>query len=88
MAFQHPTLEAKGTITPETHGRRKARRKEYFNPYSIITQNKQHREFEYGWKDEMSKINPDQVTTRTKHPALAVLILGILLVGLFYWAFM
>jgi len=85
MAFEHPEPENKGNITPETHGKRQARRNMHHNPYSMVTQKVQHREFEYGWKEEMHKLNPNQVITRTNRPALVVLILGILLSGLFYW---
>ena len=85
MVFQHPNPEPKEKISAETHGRRQAIKGRYFNPYSIASQNKMHREFEYGWQEENRKINPDQVTTRTKYPQLAVLILGIILAGAIYW---
>ena len=76
-----------GTTAAYQEGQKQATKGRYFNPYSIATQRQQHNDFEAGWKSKQVEMHPDEVITRTKNPQLGVLILGILLAALMYFAF-
>lgn len=78
---------ASGTISAYEEGQNQASKGRYFNPYSIISQRQLHNDFEAGWKSKQVEMHPDEVITRTKNPQLGVLILGILLAALMYFAF-
>ena len=86
MVFEYPKNEGENRVTPYIQGQRVAEKgRIYFNPYSMITQRRFYNEFEDGWRTKQRELNPGQVTTRTKYPQLAVLILGLILAGVFYW---
>lgn len=87
MVFEHPKNEGANKVTPYIEGQRAATKGRYFNPYSFFSQRQWHNDFEAGWKNKQGEMHPNQVTTRTKNPQRAVLILGILLAALMYFVF-
>jgi len=88
MVFEHPTNQGENRVTPYIKGQRQAEKgRDYFNPYSFVSQRQLFNDFESGWRNKQRELNPGQVTTRTKYPQLVVLILGIIASIVFYYAF-
>ena len=90
MVFEHPRNEGENRVTPYIQGQRQAEKgRTYFNPYSMVTQRQLFNDFEAGWRETQRRLHPDKIVTRTKYPQLAVLILGLILAGIFYyWNYM
>ena len=88
MVFQSAEIqEERKAVTPFIEGQRAVeRRGRYFNPYSKVTQAESYRQFDYGWKYQISKMDSEEPANESKFPALAVLILGVILVIVIWWA--
>jgi hypothetical protein len=93
MVLEKPKVQAERITTEFIKGQRAAKRGgKYFNPYSKVTQSESYRQFEYGWKDQISKMYLDEEAVssteqKTKFPQLIILIVGIALAALCYYAF-
>lgn len=90
--LEKPKIQRDRITTEFIKGQRAAKRgKKYFNPYSKVSQAQAYRQFEYGWNDQMKKNTIDEVkrlnknTQEGKNYHIAILVFGIILVGIIWY---